>query len=287
MSLPGSRFIRPDAVVKISRQCYSSIPEEINRFLAEIVVTGGNDSKAKKNALLAKRIPPSSLSPQRKLAKEVLGSSKLQSLSNVCVSLPNNNHDNYGKWNLNKTLSKMVFASGQTANYKPTKYTESLKVAKEVEMNVNTCPRLLHNELAHVFREVDVSEKPVTILTVTSIKLKNGNYYETDADFAAKLLDRTQLYPMFVEVASTVCKRLNKMGYWANFIDPVTGRPNEGRFAPISKVASKYKQIGFEIGKIGSCTVTRNVNWKEQFLGAIFTDAPCNCEALHQAIFNP
>lgn len=79
--------------------------------------------------------------------------------------------------------------------------------------------------------------------------------------------------------ARNVCFKLRKAGFWADFINPFSGRPY---FSSGSKelynTDEKFRCMDFEIFEIQNCTVISNEqpDYKRSFIGSLFTDAPLN-----------
>lgn len=87
----------------------------------------------------------------------------------------------------------------------------------------------------------------------------------------------------FVITAKNVCQMLRKAGYWADFINPFSGRPyfsNGSR--DLYKTSEKFRCLDFEIYEIQNCIVISNdePESKRSFVGSLFTNAPSQKKSL-------
>jgi len=284
---------RPDVVLKFAKQSYSSIPEQIDRFLAGIIVAGGNNSKWKRNTLLgpnekfpfpgdvkcnlAQHMPAASSATTATANKEIAEKPK-------CSKISPEYSQEHGKC-ITMTLAEFnrkYLYDTRAANYKPTKFTEELKCSRKLELKIGSCPRLLERELRQLFTEMDSSNRDLTILSLTNKTEVRGTVSSTSDEE----LSKAQQAIAFIEAASYICERLRFAGYWADFIDPMSGRPYLGRFIYDSRtsndLANKYELLGFEITKVGHCTVIKNLSTNRAFIGSIFTDAPSTSKILEK-----
>ncbi|KAL7061941.1 hypothetical protein AAHC03_01990 [Spirometra sp. Aus1] len=86
----------------------------------------------------------------------------------------------------------------------------------------------------------------------------------------------------FLEAAIDISGSLKEMGYWADFIDPRTGKPFVGfhsnaNVAEESRTNRTLSNFSFSIGAVGCCQVLRYPlvsDVKDFLVGTIFTDAP-------------
>jgi len=170
-------------------------------------------------------------------------------------------------------------------DYNPEMITAEMDnpLTNQVEVRALDCPRLLRKDLKHLFPNLDLKEGDVTVLNITQKTEGDMSAWSPSMD-----LERMQLTSGFIESATSVCSALQQFGYWADFIDPSSGRPYLGKFtnATLFETDERYKQMGFQIEDLGCCKVLRHVLWgTKAFVGTIFTDAPLHCEIL-QSIVN-
>jgi len=139
-------------------------------------------------------------------------------------------------------------------------------------MTVANCPKLLKRDLRNLFLDKELSNSSVTVINLTQ---------KTEADMSAwspdMEVERMQLTSFFVEAATNICRIIEQEGFWADFIDPTSGRPYLGRYTNASffETDERYRHLGFQIEDLGCCKVLKHVQWGTHvFVGTIFTDAP-------------
>ncbi|XP_041822209.1 metabolism of cobalamin associated Da isoform X2 [Chelmon rostratus] len=132
------------------------------------------------------------------------------------------------------------------------------------DCSVNSCPELL-------------KKAPTTSITVVTVTQRSSRGEE------AAEQDRDQLLHRFVSGAKEMCFSLWTAGYWADFIDPMTGA---AFFAsPSSQTTLRTEEelghLGFHIEASGSCTVIRHIlRGTPLFVGTVFTNAPAHSAAV-------
>lgn len=88
------------------------------------------------------------------------------------------------------------------------------------ELKAYNCPLSLIKDFQNYFRLNSISESNLTVLTVS---------FKTENDMATwnEQVDneREVLIKKFVDSAQELCNLLEKEGFWADFIDPSSGRP--------------------------------------------------------------
>lgn len=137
----------------------------------------------------------------------------------------------------------------------------------DTDCSISSCPELLKKDLELLFPTAPTSS--ITVVTVT----QSSSRWE---DEAAEQ-DGDQLLHKFVSGAKEMCFALWTAGYWADFIDPMTG---EAFFASPSSQTSlrtdeQLRHLGFHIEVSGSCTVIRHIlRGTPLFVGTVFTNAP-------------
>ncbi|XP_028326332.1 metabolism of cobalamin associated Da [Gouania willdenowi] len=140
------------------------------------------------------------------------------------------------------------------------------------DCSVSSCPELLRKDLELLFPAAPTSS--ITVVTVTQ-----GGQRE---DEVALKQDVDQLLQKFVSGAKEMCFALWTAGYWADFIDPMTGAAffaSPSSHAPLR--ADEPTHRGFHIEASGSCTVIRHVlQGAPLFVGTVFTNAPAHSAAI-------
>ncbi|XP_043190051.1 cobalamin trafficking protein CblD-like [Amphibalanus amphitrite] len=146
-----------------------------------------------------------------------------------------------------------------------------------LEIQAHDCPQLLKEEFRPLFRERDIAAGRLTVLVVSQ---------RTDQDMATWSeqveQERLELASQFVSVGRDIVLGLRRRGFWADLVDPTTGRPHLGELAPAAdaddrliETDDRLGRLGFEIDDLGCCKVIRHAVWGSHvFIGCLFTDAP-------------
>ncbi|VDD91436.1 unnamed protein product [Enterobius vermicularis] len=157
-----------------------------------------------------------------------------------------------------------------------------------VELKAMECPQLLKKDLKELFKGVRLSTN-VCVLNLTQ---------KTEHDMSAwsmgMELERLQLTAgasltrfQFIEAALRICEILRKYGYWADFIDPSSGKPylSKSTRGTLPANDERYRTLGFRVTDFGCCKVLEHGSWgTHAFVGTIFTDAPLHSAALTEIL---
>lgn len=183
------------------------------------------------------------------------------------------------------SLSQILDKSANEVKRSPTTLnTEdtSGSSGKDVELKALECPRLLKKDLKELFQGIDLSSREVTVINLSQKTESDMSKWSLEME-----IERMQLTSGFVESATSICKILHGHGYWADFIDPASGRPFLGKFtnATLFETDERYRSLGFKITDLGCCKVLEHVVWgTKAFVGTIFTDAPINSSAVAEIL---
>ncbi|KAK5982619.1 Methylmalonic aciduria and homocystinuria type D [Trichostrongylus colubriformis] len=151
-----------------------------------------------------------------------------------------------------------------------------------VELTVQECPRLLKKDMKHLFPGMHFDNVNVSVMNITQ-KTKN----DMKAWSEEMEQEREMLTASFISSATAICTTLRRCGYWADFIDPSSGRPYLGKFTNhcLFETDDAYKHMGFRIEDLGCCKVLQHVLWgTHAFVGTLFTDAPPDCTIVKDVI---
>ncbi|GFG36130.1 hypothetical protein Cfor_02750 [Coptotermes formosanus] len=114
------------------------------------------------------------------------------------------------------------------------------------------CPMLLRRGVLEMFPGTDIGGSDLTIVTLsqkTAINLTNMDHeVETERERVTKF---------FVLAAQEVCMKLRLAGYWADFINPFSGRPYLTPFpsAAFCETDERLNYLNFQINDYGNCKI--------------------------------
>lgn len=141
-----------------------------------------------------------------------------------------------------------------------------------IECVIQTCPELLKRDFQDLFPERNLTSSELTVIVISQ---------KTDSDMTAWSEDveteREKLLGHFIAGAKDICSMLNMAGYWADFIDPSSGRPYNGAYtnATFFETDERYRRFGFNIEDLGCCKVISHHLWGTHcYVGCVFTEAP-------------
>lgn len=144
-----------------------------------------------------------------------------------------------------------------------------------LDCRAQDCPLLVKKDFQELFPDHDILTRPLTVITVAH-KTEHENVVWTQG----MGLERERLTESFVSKAQQVIRQLHEAGYWADFINPNSGRPYlSGRFgdAKLFETDERYRHLGFTIEDLGCCKVITHHEWgRNAFVGCLFTNAPLN-----------
>lgn len=146
-----------------------------------------------------------------------------------------------------------------------------------VECCVQDCPSFVKRSLTELFSGNGFKrEDSLTVLTVSQKTKHDMATWSEEVEN-----ERESLFEIFVENAKQVCEHLQAAGYWADFIDPSSGKAyfSEHSNATLFETDERFNHLGFTVDDLGCCKVIRHKLWATNvFVGAIFTNAPTDCE---------
>jgi len=162
--------------------------------------------------------------------------------------------------------------------------TLPVTVFDQLECVAIECPSLVQKDFYDLFPEKVFSGDKMTVITISQ---------RTDNDMAMWSPEieeeRETLLENFVKGASEICESLKEAGYWADFIEPSSGRPYFGAYthATLFETDERYRHFGFEIKDLGCCKVISHHLWgTKAYIGCLFTDAPLDHPVLMDLTMN-
>jgi len=144
------------------------------------------------------------------------------------------------------------------------------------------CPLLLRRGVLEMFPGIDIGGSDLTIVTLsqkTTANLTNtGHEVETERERVTKF---------FVLAAQEVCMKLRLAGYWADFINPFSGRPFLTPFpsAAFCETDGRRNSLNFQINDRGNCKIiSGDRENSHSFVGSLFTTAPASAVLLQDIL---
>ncbi|KAK4302366.1 hypothetical protein Pmani_025551 [Petrolisthes manimaculis] len=151
-----------------------------------------------------------------------------------------------------------------------------------LECKAQLCPDLVKKDFLDLFPGRNLRDGPLAVVT-----LSQKTQHDMSAWTEEMELEREELLECFIVAAEDICNTLESEGYWADFIDPSSGRPYHGEFtnATLFETDERYRYFGFCIEDLGCCKIISHRLWGTHvFVGAIFTNAPVESEVLDMAL---
>lgn len=140
-----------------------------------------------------------------------------------------------------------------------------------LEYVAKDCPELIRKDFQDLFPEQDIMHGNFTIVTISQKTINDMTGWNNDVDE-----EREKLLAAFIEGATEICDALRSVGFWADFIDPSSGKPFLGPHTNSSlfETDERYRKLGFEIEDLGCCKVIRHHIWGTRcYVGCLFTNA--------------
>lgn len=134
------------------------------------------------------------------------------------------------------------------------------------------CPQILRKDFQDLFPEKNLMRGNVTVMTMSQKTKNDMSGWNPEVEE-----ERETLLGHFIAGAEDICIELNKAGYWADFVDPSSGRPYLGPYtnATLFETDERYRNFGFEIEDLGCCKVISHHLWgRNAYVGCLFTNAP-------------
>lgn len=141
-----------------------------------------------------------------------------------------------------------------------------------IEFSGYDCPQLLRKDFADLFPSRDLNSGSLTVITLSQKTKNNMSEWSEDAE-----VERKSLESVFLTAAAAICTQLKWFSYWADFIQPNSGKPNFDSLtnATMFEADVRYRHLGFTIEDLGCCRILMHKEWGTHvFAGAIFTNAP-------------
>jgi len=157
-----------------------------------------------------------------------------------------------------------------------------LPQADDMDIEVNTAPTLLRKELAPMFNDQDLSQGPLSVITLSFFTDHDMSTWSDEVE-----TEREKMTHDSVVHCKEICGRLKEEGYWADFIDPSSGTPHFSSHTnhTLFETNECYKQLGFDIEDLGCCKViTHRKFGRHVFVATIVTNAAEGSDVMENII---
>lgn len=155
--------------------------------------------------------------------------------------------------------------------------------SKILHCEAHECPMLLVKDFQELFPQNNINlSNGLTVLTITHKTKYDMTIWSNDV-----INEREKLLDKFVATAEKMCTYLKGNGYWADFVDPSSGRPYYGDYTPATffETDERYRRFGFEIEDLGCCKVLMHKRWgTNAFVGALFTNASRDSDVVQRLV---
>lgn len=124
-----------------------------------------------------------------------------------------------------------------------------------LEIRAYDCPSLLRYELHRLFVNYNVLMQPLTAITII---LKANSDMSSWSPRIEE--ERNELTDQFIKLAHEICAYLAGKQYWADFIDPSSGRPYYGPHTSdtLFETDERFRYFGINIVDLGCCRVVEH-----------------------------
>lgn len=171
-----------------------------------------------------------------------------------------------------------------------------------LDCDAHECPLLLVKDFQELFpgNRANLSNG-LTVLTLSFKSKADMSVWSREVN-----MEREDLMKQYFFTAERMCSFLKENGYWADFIDPSSGRPFyvsslrkcplesnfcfdslQGDYTPATffETDERYRNFGFEIEDLGCCKVISHQKWGTRaFVGALFTNAPLDSDSIQSLV---
>ena len=129
-----------------------------------------------------------------------------------------------------------------------------------LEIRAYECPALLRYELHRLFLNYNVLMQPLTAITIILKTKSDMSAWSSDIED-----ERNLLTEQFIKLAHEMCAYLNKKQYWADFIDPSSGRPYYGPHTSdtLFETDERLRYFGVNVVDLGCCRVVEHLQHGE------------------------
>jgi hypothetical protein len=176
-------------------------------------------------------------------------------------------------------INSSVLHSFTEPNSQPAAAAGELVAVDSLEYVAQELTLSVRKDFQEMFPDRDLEKEELTVITLSQ-RTQNDMTSWSDAVET----EREQLLSNFIAGASDICRALKHSGFWADLVDPASGRPYFGAYtnSTLFETDERYRTLGFEIDDVGCCKVIRHHLWgSHAYIGSIFTNAPMDHPAIN------
>ncbi len=142
-----------------------------------------------------------------------------------------------------------------------------------IEVCTFACPDFIKQQLRPLFPvESGLMKRNIILINLSHQTVNDMSGWNEDVES-----ERENLVQKFIHGAQLICEYLKLQNYFADFIDPLNGKPFYSPHTNCSlfETDELYEKFGFRIDDLGCCKVVYHGEFGTHvFVGTILTDAP-------------
>ena len=142
-----------------------------------------------------------------------------------------------------------------------------------LECSAIECDEIMKKDFKSLFLDHNIQKDSYfSVITLSQKTINDMTSWNPDVEE-----EREALLENFIAGAKNICNTIKEAGYWADFVDPESGRPFFSAYTTDTffETDHRYKKLGFEIQDLGCCKVIAHLHWGVHvYVGSLFTNAP-------------
>uniref|UniRef100_A0A5S6QMT0 Aminotransferase class I/classII domain-containing protein n=1 Tax=Trichuris muris TaxID=70415 RepID=A0A5S6QMT0_TRIMR len=151
---------------------------------------------------------------------------------------------------------------------------------RDFKFSGHECSILVRKDLQGLFPERDIESEPLYVVALSHATVHDMQLWSEEIEN-----ERCSIYNKLILTAIEMANKLKDLGYWADFIDPYSGKPylspwtNETLF----EVDERMSYFGFRLADMGCCKCLIHPEYGSRaVVGLLFTTATLTNDLLEQ-----
>ena len=148
-----------------------------------------------------------------------------------------------------------------------------------IEVCTFKCPDFVKKQILPLFpQNADLKNRALVLINLSHQTKNDMSGWNDEVE-----QERENLIENFIQGAQLICEFLKRQNWFADFIDPLTGKPFYSPHTNFTlfETDELYEKFGFRIDDLGCCKVVHHGAFGTHvFVGTIVTDAPLSEEFL-------